>query len=52
MADIRKMQLGQVVDFVIDYNDRVTRSEKKRKHEEKHGKKRKATQSDINAFFG
>lgn len=46
MNDIRKMQLGQVVDFVIAYNDRHTRAEKEEK------KKRKASQQDINAFFG
>ena len=23
MADIRRMQLGEVVDFVIDYNERM-----------------------------
>ena len=52
MTDIRKMQLGQVVDFVIAYNDRQKRAERKAKHEAKHGTKRKASQSDINAFFG
>lgn len=46
------MQLGQVVDFVIAYNDRQKRSERKAKHEKQHGKKRKASQNDINAFFG
>lgn len=40
------MQLGQVVDFVIDYNNRHKRAEKEAK------KKRKASQDDINAFFG
>lgn len=49
MADIRKMQLGQVVDFVIAYNERQRQSETA-----KTGKPRakKATQADINAFFG
>ena len=46
------MQLGQVVDFVIAYNDRQKKSEKAQKHAEKHGTKRKASQNDINAFFG
>lgn len=40
------MQLGQVVDFVIDYNERNKREEKEV------SRKRKATQNDINAFFG
>jgi len=48
MTDIRKMQLGQVVDFVISYNERQKRAEK----EEKRSHKRKASQKDINAFFG
>ena len=52
MADIRKMQIGQVVDFCIAFNDRQKEAEKRSKYEEKHGKKRKATQNDINAFFG
>ena len=52
MNDIRRMTLGQVVDFVIDYNKRQEESEKRRKKEEERGKKRKATQNDINSFFG
>lgn len=52
MSDIRRMQLGQVVDFVIAYNERQKAAEKAQKHAEKHGTKRKATQNDINAFFG
>lgn len=42
------MQLGQVVDFVIAYNERQKDAEK----EEKKNHKRKASQKDINAFFG
>lgn len=52
MYDIRRMTLGQVVDFVIDYNKRQERAEKQAKREEKQGKKRKATKQDIKAFFG
>ena len=52
MSDIRKMQLGQVVDFVIVYNERQKAAEKAQKRAEKHGTKRKASQNDINAFFG
>lgn len=52
MADLRKMQVGQVVDYVIAYNERQKRAEKKQKVEEKQGTKRRATQNDINAFFG
>lgn len=48
MADIKMMTIGEVVDFVIAYNDRVKEAEK----EEKKDKKRKATQRDIDAFFG
>ena len=52
MSDIRRMQLGQVVDFVIAYNNRQKAAEKAQKHAEKHGTKRKASQNYINAFFG
>lgn len=52
MSDIRRMQLGQVVDFVISFNERQERAEKRAKKEEKKGRKRKANQDDINAFFG
>ena len=52
MSDIRRMQLGQVVDFVMAYNERQKAAEKAQKRAEKEGSKRKATQNDINAFFG
>lgn len=52
MTDIRGMQLGQVVDFVIAYNERHEKAEKRTKKEQKSGKKRKASQGDINAWFG
>lgn len=46
------MPLGQVVDFVIAYNDRQKAAEKAQKRAEKKQSKRKATQNDINLFFG
>lgn len=52
MSDIRRMQLGQVVDFIIAYNERQKEAEKEAKKEEKRARKRKATQNDINSFFG
>lgn len=52
IVDIRKMQLGQVVDFVIAYNERQKDAEKAEKRAEKRKTKRKASQNDINAFFG
>lgn len=50
MEDMRRMTVGQVVDFCISYNQRQKAFEK----EEKRPKsiKRKANQNDINAFFG
>lgn len=51
MTDIRHMQLGQVVDFVIAYNDRQEAAENAQKQADGGGR-RKATQDDINAFFG
>lgn len=52
MADMRKMQIGQIVDFIIAYNDRQKAAENAEKRAEKRGKRRKGTQADINAFFG
>lgn len=52
MSDIKNMQVGQVVDFVQSYNQRQKTAEKVQIREEKHGKRRKATQHDINSFFG
>ena len=52
MIDIRRMTIGQVVDFVIDFNNRQKRAEAETEREEQHGKRRKATQNDINSFFG
>lgn len=52
MADIRKMQIGQVVDYVISYNERQEKAEKQNERDEKRGKRRRATQNDINSFFG
>ena len=52
ITDIRRMQLGQVVDFCISYNERQKAAEKAQKQAEKRNHKRKASQNDINAFFG
>jgi len=52
MNDIRRMQLGQVVDFCVAYNERQKKAEKLAKAEEKKSRKRKANQNDINAYFG
>lgn len=52
MSDLRRMQIGQIVDFCLAYNERQKRAERQSKYEEKHGTRRKATQADINAFFG
>ena len=54
MSDMRKMRLGEVVDYCYAYNERQKEAEdtsdKKRKHTRSN--KRKANQNDINAFFG
>lgn len=42
------MKLGEVVDFVVAYNERHKRAEE----EAERPKRRKATQGDIDAFFG
>ncbi len=45
---MRKMQLGAIVDYCVEYDNQQNAAEK----EEKTPTKRKATQADINAFFG
>ena len=52
MSDMRRMQIGQLVDFCIDYNQRQKDSEARAEREEKRGSRRRANQNDINAFFG
>ena len=44
MTDIRRMTLGQIVDFVIEYNNRNEKDNRPKRVE--------ATQADIDAFFG
>lgn len=45
IADMKKMTFGAVVDFCVEYNNRYNKKDEK-------PVKRKATQDDINAFFG
>ena len=52
ITEMRKMQLGQIVDFCISYNERQKEADKQQKKAEKAALKRKASQGDINAFFG
>lgn len=51
MSDMRQMQVGQIVDFCIAYNERQAKAEKRR-NAPKRERAHKATQRDINAFFG
>ena len=51
MTDIRRMQLGQVVDFCIEYNNRQKEAEERAERKKK-PKRRRATQAEIDAFFG
>ena len=52
MTDVRRMTIGQVVDFVVDYNKRQKAADRAQERAEKRKIKRKGTQNDINAFFG
>lgn len=49
MNDMRGMTVGQIVDFVISYNER---NKTEADADPRKPTKRKATQNDINAFFG
>lgn len=46
------MQIGQVVDFVVAYNERQNEAEKAQNQAERRANRRKATQNDIDSFFG
>lgn len=48
MSDLKQMQIGQIVDFCIAYNERQKKAQQKANQPDT----RKATQNDINAFFG
>ena len=52
MQDIKHMQIGQVVDYCIEYTNREIRAEQKEKKKEQRGKKRKASQTDWDSFLG
>jgi len=52
VTDMRRMTVGQLVDFCISYNERQKDAEKRAERDEKRGRRRKANQNDINAFFG
>lgn len=43
-----RMQLGAIVDYCVEYDNQQTKAEK----EEQDPPRRKATQADIDAFFG
>lgn len=54
LADIKRMQLGQLVDFCLAFNERHNdeapeQTEAKQKPTKKY---RKATQEEIKAYFG
>lgn len=44
LEDVKRMELGQLIDFIYDYNRKYEQEDKP--------KKRKANQSDWNAFWG
>lgn len=52
MTDIRRMQIGQLVDFCIEYNEREKKAHKTQEKMAKGQGRRKATQADIKAFVG
>lgn len=53
MNDLRSMSIGEIVDFVIDYNNRnADKKDKDNSKEEAPVERRKASQADIDAFFG
>lgn len=51
MAALRRMELGQIVDYCTEWN-RIHEPEESGKKKKEKVKKRKATQADWDAFFG
>lgn len=45
---MRRMQLGAIVDYCVEYDNQHNKSEKKQEKPTL----RRATQAEINAFFG
>lgn len=52
IQDMRRMQIGQVADFCMEYNEREEKSQRAQEKKEKGQTKRKATAADVKAYFG
>lgn len=52
IEDIKSMEIGAFVDYIIEWNEWNDPDEKKEKKKEQRATKRKATQADWDAFFG
>lgn len=50
MADMRRMNVGQIIDFCVSYNERQEAAE--RADNQQQGGRRWATQAEIDAFCG
>lgn len=51
MQEMRKLSLGQLVDFVIDYNQRQKEAEEKAERRSKAKHYRLATKDEVDAFL-
>lgn len=52
VADMRRMGIGQLVDYCIEFNDAHGLTEGGEKSAEAKPKRRAATQADWDAFYG
>ena len=50
MSDIRRMQLGEVVDFVIDYNERMKEAQQTEDRRKSMKKYKFATPKETSAY--
>lgn len=50
--DIKRMEIGEFVDFCIEWNEWNLPDDEGSKDKKEEVTKRKATQADWNAFFG
>lgn len=51
MADIKEMQLGDLVDFIIDYNERQKQGQEREKHKKAVKHYRLATPEETSAML-
>lgn len=52
MPDVKKMQLGQLVDFCLSYNERQKQAEELEEKQKNPPKYRMASPAEVSAYYG